>query len=127
MPYNFINGDVLRIVFYGRLNFADFSAALSDLARAEDSQPQARDQLIDLTAVTQDDLTGADIEQTVYQCRHRLQNPVRSAFAAPRLVDYGMARMFQIRNDQSDIHFAVFHTLAEAEAWLASDGKDFDR
>jgi len=124
MPYNFISGDVLRVVFYGRLCFADLSAALSDLARAEASQIQARDQLIDLTTVTQNDLTGADIEQTVYHHRHRFQNPVRSAFAAPHLVDYGMARMFQIRNEQPDIHIAVFHTLAEAEAWLASGGKD---
>ena len=100
---------------------------MSDLARAEDSQPRSRDQLIDLTDVTQDDLTGANIEQTAYQHRRRLQNPVRLAFAAPNLLDYGMVRMFQILNEHPDVHIGVFHTLAEAEAWLASGGKELDR
>jgi len=34
------------------------------------------------------------------------------------LLEYGMARMFQIRNEQQDIHISVFHTLEEAQAWL---------
>ena len=43
---------------------ADLSAALDELERAEAGYPRARDQLIDLSGVTHDDLTGVDIEQT---------------------------------------------------------------
>jgi hypothetical protein len=46
---------------------------------------------------------------------------IRSAFVAPRPIQFGFARMFQTLNDNPKIELHIVNTMDEALLWIASE------
>ena len=78
------------------------------------------DALVDLTAVEDIPLSGADIRQKVRVDTDLMPKlgSARWAFVATRDVVYGLARMYQVLMEGTSIEVQTFRDLEMAEAWL---------
>jgi len=113
--------DFYRLVFFGDVTPHDLRTLVDAVAGIEASLPIAPNRLIDLSQVSGDQLTYADMLAFAEERRaQRLANPIKSAIVAPKPVNVGFARMFQILNDNPQIEIQVFASLEAAEAWLTA-------
>lgn len=123
MPYRLTAEKALfRLVFIDELNAQDLVALAEAIAELERTRSVAPNRLIDLSQVADPQLTYAAMLDFV-ECRKAqwLPNRVKSAIVVSHSVQLGFARMFQILNDHPQIVVEIFPTMAEAEAWLASE------
>jgi hypothetical protein len=113
--------DFYRLVFFDDITPHDLRVLVDVLAGLEASLPIALNRLTDLSLVAGDKLTYADVLAFAEERRaQRLANPVKSAIVAPRPVNVGFARMFQILNDNPQIEIQIFPSREAAEAWLTN-------
>lgn len=109
-----------RVVFFDNMTRQDFRSLAVEVAALEDALPVAVNRLTDLSQVSGTEMTYADMLDYVGRRKvQRLANSVKAAIVAPRPLQLGFARMFQILLEHPQIEVQVFATLAEAEAWLA--------
>ena len=122
MPYQITEeAAFFRVVFFDDMTGHDLQSLADALAAIEDALPVAPNRLTDLSQVSGRDLTYADMLAYVERrTAQRLANAVKCAIVAPRPVQLGFARMFQILSEHPQMEVALFATLEEAEAWLAS-------
>jgi hypothetical protein len=113
---------LFRLVFIDNITSRDLVALTQAIAALERTRSVAPNRLTDLSQVAEPHMTYADMLDFV-ECRkaQRLPNRVKSAIVAPRPVQFGFARMFQILNDHPQIVIQIFPTVTEAEAWLAAE------
>lgn len=109
-----------RVVFFDNMTRQDFQSLAGEVAALEDALPVAVNRLTDLSQVSGTEMTYADMLDYVARRKvQRLANSVKAAIVAPRPLQLGFARMFQILLEHPQIEVQVFATLVEAEAWLA--------
>jgi hypothetical protein len=113
---------LFRLVFIDDITSRDLTSLAGAIAALERTRSVAPNRLTDLSQVVEPHLTYAAMLDFV-ACRkaQQLPNRVKSAIVAPQPVQYGFARMFQILNDHPLITIQIFPTLAEAEAWVATE------
>src|SRR5262245_51931312 len=126
MPYQITEeAAFLRIVFVGDLTPQDVAALADDIAAIEHSRPITPHRLTDFIQVVDLLITYADIHAFVQQRRAQvLRNVVKTAIVAPRPIQSGYARMFQILTTHPQIEIQIFSTVEAAEAWLTSERGD---
>lgn len=122
MAYRIVDeGAYLRIAFTGDVSRPDLEAAVAELAALEESRPQTPPRLIDLTEATESALRAEDLFWAASVRRAlRFPNAFRAAVLAPRLVQFGYARMFTLLSSHPDVHVRAFRQEAEALAWICS-------
>ncbi len=78
------------------------------------------DALVDLTAVEDIALVGADIRSKVAIDKALLPKvgSARWAIVATQDAVFGLARMFQIMMDETSVEVGTFRNRGDAEAWL---------
>ncbi len=69
-------------------------------------------------------VTSAGIESLMKFTRDRQFQGRRLGLVATSDVVYGMARMYQIRREDSSYEVAVFREIEEARAWIVGRGAD---
>ncbi len=78
--------------------------------------------LWDLREGNASSLTFDDIRRIAGQNKARLRKsgvPYRVAFLAPRDIEFGLSRMYEMFSDASLVENRVFRTLEEARRWLS--------
>lgn len=65
----------------------------------------------------------SDVTHFVHQLTRlrQIHGRARTAFVVSGDALYGMARMYQMRNEDADPGFGVFRSMDEAEAWAAGE------
>jgi hypothetical protein len=121
MPYNLTaEPGLLRIVLFGALTAQELQSLAAEIEEIERGLPMAPHRLSDLSQISNPDVGFADVFAFAERRKAQsLPNRVKSALVAPRPVNLGYARMFQMLNDNPQIEIRIFGTLAEAEVWLA--------
>ncbi|MBI5062584.1 MAG: hypothetical protein HZB87_03705 [Desulfatitalea sp.] len=79
--------------------------------------------LWDLSEANASRMTSNDIRRIAGQNKARLKKtgvPYKVAFLAPRDIEYGLSRMYEMFADASLVENRVFRTLEEARRWLTS-------
>ena len=111
----------IRVIFTGHFTEADRLELGSELPRVEATYKIFPDRMLDFTAVEKNDFEFPAIERRAAAARARVYpNPFKLALVAPKPLDYGCARMYQILNDNPQVDLKIFKTRSEAEEWLAS-------
>lgn len=107
---------------WGVLTDRDILGHKENLVRDAAFDPQMR-QLSDIRAIERLDVTVAGVRAMVAHDAANAQRRTghRMAFVVATDEVYGMARMYDLMGDSQQNDVAVFRTLEEAEAWLASD------
>ncbi len=85
--------------------------------------------LFDLTDVTEFDVDAVDIDRIVMEDRRAAQtiHDMAIAVVAPEAVQYGIARMWELRLEPTEWRTKVVTSLAEALLWLGEEGIDAGR
>ncbi|MFN7959351.1 MAG: hypothetical protein U0P46_13645 [Holophagaceae bacterium] len=80
--------------------------------------------LVDLAKVTRLDVSNHDLETIIALDKHHLKSTglTRAAIAAPADLAYGISNMYRGHAAHQGLEIGVFRTLAEARAWLYSEG-----
>jgi hypothetical protein len=122
MPFSLtVESGLLRVVLFGNLTMAELLRLADTVVESERTRGMTPNQLTDVSQVSGRDLGYFEVLTLADRRRVRtLANPIKSAIVAPKPVDVGFARMFQTLNDHPQIETAIFPTLGEAEAWLAT-------
>lgn len=96
----------------------DLQDLLVAMNAAESGLATIPPRIIDLTATTSGVTAMVDLLTIVEERRRRVfPNAFKVALVAPRAIDVGNARMFQILLDNPQIRSEIFPTVAEAERW----------
>jgi hypothetical protein len=115
MPLTFTydaDRDLLLGVGTGRLTGDDFGPGnLPDY-------PVGTPELLDVRAVTDADVTGADIRRIAELERLGPNRISRMAIVTGSAVTYGLSRMFQMLADEADYQIEVFRELGDALKWI---------
>ena len=112
---------LIRTNFSGNVTHAEFLDYFKELMRVESGFERIPDRLTDLSAVKQLDSSFSTMfDVTRVRRVQTFPNKFRSAIVATTAELYGVARMFQMLNDNPQIDVQIFKTMAEAETWLAS-------
>lgn len=121
MPYQLTSEpDMLRIELFGILTAYDLQSIAAELEQIEGRMPVTPNRLTDATHLLNGDLNFADVFALAERRKvQNLANQIKSALVAPKPVNLGFARMFQILNDHPQIEIQIFPTCEAAEAWLA--------
>ena len=94
-----------------------FSGA--DLGESEmPDYPIGTPELLDVRAVTEVDVTGADIRRVAERERLGPTRISRMAIVTGSTVGYGLSRMFQMLADEAEYEIEVFRELDDALKWL---------
>jgi hypothetical protein len=113
---------LFRLVFIDDITSRDLTSLAGAIAALERTRSVAPNRLTDLSQVAEPQLTyTAMLDFAGCRKAQQLPNRVKSALVAPHPAQYGFARMFQTLNDHPLITIEIFPTLAEAEAWLATE------
>ncbi len=103
----------------GRLTAAEIRQVIAFLNQVESTAAASPHRLIDITEVFDLQLDFTVLHDLASQRRAvKLKNPVRSAVVARTSEQYGMARMFEMLNQQLDTEIAVFENSVSALRWL---------
>ena len=121
MPYTFDgNPKLFRIALTGHVTMWDLHGVLAELNAAEEPLAVIPPRIIDLSGTTSGPTSWTDVLTIVEERRQRLyRNSFKVALIAPRDIDVGNARMFQILGANPQIHSEIFPTTELAERWLA--------
>jgi hypothetical protein len=112
---------IIRTAFYGDVTHAEFLEYFKELMRVESGFERTPDRLTDLSGVKGwEPGFPAMLDVTRLRRVQTFPNKFRSAIVATSTELYGLARMFQMLNDNPQIEVQLFKTMAEAEDWLAS-------
>ena len=79
--------------------------------------------LWDLSQANASRMTSSDIRRIAGQNKARLKKagvPYKAAFLAPRDIEFGLSRMYEMFADASLVENRVFRTLEYARRWLSS-------
>ncbi|MEO7911135.1 MAG: hypothetical protein ABIV47_15940 [Roseiflexaceae bacterium] len=120
MPYRLtIEPGYLRITLVGQVVNQDLQSLADQLQALERELVVTPHRLTDLSAVVEPHLTYPDIRALVERRKTQLlANPIKSALVAPRPINVGFARMFQILNEHPQIDIQIFSTVEAAQDWL---------
>jgi hypothetical protein len=120
MPYHLTRESThLRLVFFDDMTSQDLRSLGHAIGALEDAAAVSLNRLTDLSQISWAAATYADMLDFAERRKaQRLANPVKSAIVAPRPVQVGFARMFQMLMNHPQIEVQLFETLEEAEAWL---------
>ena len=121
MPYTLaVHGDRVSFEATGTFSREEALQAIQDMVGHPDFRP-GLDVLVDMTAVDDVPMWGADIRDKVDLDRSFLPKlgTARWAFVAPSDVVYGLARMYQALMGDTAIEGGTFRDLGAAEDWLA--------
>src|SRR5262245_37216221 len=121
MPYTFDNNPRLfRIALVGHITMWDLHGMRTDVSEAEKLLAVIPPRIIDLSGATSGETTWVDLLAIVEDRREQLfPNAFKVALVAPRDIDIGNARQFQILADSPQIRSQIFENIEEAEQWLA--------
>jgi len=120
MPFDLkITDGIIYVHCHGYLTIEDLQKMVNVAGQIEATSPVTPDRLIDLTHVSEIDITFAGMSDiAAVRRRAHLKNPVNSAIVAPKAALYGFARMFQTLNDNPSITVQLFRDLDSGLAWL---------
>ena len=111
--------DRVRLSFQSVITSHDLHAIASELAALEQARGAALNRLIDLSQVSEIDLSYLVLDTLMDQ---RMAQPlvtvVKSAIVAPQPVHVGFARMYQMLNKEPKYAIEIFGSIEEAETWL---------
>jgi hypothetical protein len=97
----------------------DLVRAATGLAQVEAMLSRHKNRITDLSPLDAIEVSFADVEMVAKMRRElKLAAPIRSAFIAPRPIQFGFARMFQTLNDNPQILIEIFDDEPTALAWL---------
>ena len=122
MPTDYTIDPVRRLVIsraYGILTEEESSGLYDELESDPEFDPSFR-QICDLTEVTDLDASADHLRTLAKDLAFRRSS--RRAFVAPSDFVYGLARMLEAYIELEGGDVGVFHTRAEAEAWLSGAG-----
>ncbi len=88
-------------------------------ARSDPDFPVGMRQLIDLSEVTDVELTVSDVLE--FGKDAPFVSGARRAYVAPEPATFGMLRAYQATADEADSYSRVFRSMDEARAWLGLD------
>ena len=80
--------------------------------------PVGTPELFDVRAVTEVEVTGADIRRVAERERLGPARISRMAIVTGSVVAYGLSRMFQMLADEAEYEIEVFRELDDALKWL---------
>lgn len=116
------NGRVLLVSMSGRVTDQEYLGAHDEFFPATASAPGDALALIDLSGVTDIQITTAAVRESVRRTTVFLRNAPtghhRMAIVAGAPAVYGMCRMWQILIEESGLESAVFDNITQAQEWL---------
>ena len=103
----------------GDITLSEILAYEQEVIEAPGFDP-SYDELIDLRGATKLDVSFEDVEGIVsYEKSHEKYVGARKcAFVAPRAFNFGIARMYELMEDDSPMETKVFRDIGEARSWL---------
>lgn len=111
----------VRLAFWDLVVPQDLYSAMRELEALEARVSPVPNRLIDLSGLTDSDVTGEDVHAVAERrLARRFPNRFKSALVASRPAQVGYARMFQMFNDHPDITLEVFASSELAIRWLDS-------
>lgn len=115
-----LEGDLLCINCTEIVSRADIEGLIADALRLETELKRSPDRIADLSQVKELTLRYDDIMRMKYaRDTAPWHNPFKICAVATTPVQYGLARMFQMVNERSDIPFEIFPTREAALEWLS--------
>jgi hypothetical protein len=119
-------GRGFRLVGTGVLTGPDIINIKTGLEADPDFDPGFTHWLVDLTAVTELQMSSPEVRAIVEVDRRlaRLMPDAVVAVVAPADAAFGLARMWEILAEGIGWPTGVFRTVAEAEAWIRSQTAD---
>jgi hypothetical protein len=116
-----IQKSIVRITFKGFVDSRDLESLDELISKIEAEREVTPDRLSDLSFIKGVKLTCTALEEFTDKRRQAiLKNRVKSAIVVPRLLQYGIARMYQTLNDNPKIHSRIFTDKSRALKWLTS-------
>ena len=115
----FVNG-VMEIKMLGVITVSDLEEHTREVAEIEAQEPVTPNRVMDLREGEAGDVRFGNIHGIAeMRTAAKLKNPIKTAILAASPVQFGLARTFQMLNDNPQITFGVFRDETEARAWLA--------
>ena len=106
----------------GDLLVEDVQQAFAERTGHSDFRP-GMSILWDLSEANASRMTSSDIRRIAGQNKARLKKagvPYKAAFLAPRDIEFGLSRMYEMFADASLVENRVFRNLEDARRWLSS-------
>ena len=122
MPFEIsVESDFLFARLYGVITAADLDKIASEVEVIEDSLPTSMNRITDITAVEQFEVGFPDVNILAERRRTRVfSQPVKCAIIVREPVQFGLARMFQMLSDNSQIEVRILYSATEAKDWFSS-------
>jgi hypothetical protein len=105
----------------GDLGIDDVRQAVALRTSHPDYKPGMR-VLWDLSQANASRMSSDDIRQIAQRNKSRVKKTGvgnQVAFVAPRDIEYGLSRMYEMFSDETPVENRVFRTIEEARRWLA--------
>jgi len=121
MPFEItIQDDYFVFRLYGVVTSVDLDRIASEVEVLEDSIPTAIDRITDITSVERFDVGFPAVNILAGRRSVRqFSKPVKSAIIVRESVQFGLARMYQMLNDNSQIEIRILRSVTEAKDWFA--------
>lgn len=121
MPYAFVEQDgVLRVTLQGIVSGAELHEMITELEQQFQVRPVWPNNLFDLRGVELSPFGFSDMMGVAKRREATMPpHPIRTALVTDSAAMLGFARMFQNLNQNPSIAIEVFHSMAEAEAFVA--------
>ena len=111
--------DHVSLVLSGNVTVKDVAEIAAFLTKLEGTSKASLHRYVDVTAVKEMQVNFRDLhELSTQRAKVKLKNRVKTAVVAETNEQYGMARMFELLNQQRDTEVAVFRNAATALRWL---------
>jgi len=102
----------------------DLSSGLAEIEKVEDSFDVTPNRVVDLTQVTDVDLSFDAVKQLAIRRKARVfKNRVRAAVIAPRAIHIGFASMLQSLIPHPQVEVRVFRKPPEAIEWISENSR----
>jgi hypothetical protein len=108
----------------GHLTVPEVAAAVQKMDEIDSGADATPNRLVDITAVENLQVSFSEMSNFASLRRSvKLKNPVRTAVVARTPVQFGVARMFELLNQQPQTQVAVFTDPDLARRWLAGEAE----
>jgi hypothetical protein len=125
MPFELTTpGAILFARIFGVFTAPELNHLADEAEIVEASLLAAFDRLTDLTAVNRFEVGFREIYYfAARRSKQRFSRVVKSAIVVQDPVQYGMARMYELLNENPQIEIRILHSVSEATEWFADTGE----
>jgi len=121
MPYQVeVLPEYIHIRLSGRVTSGELADCLAEITELESTMEHFANRLTDLTDLEAEKLDVRSLEATAELRKSKtFPNPYKSAIVAPRDIQYGFSRMYEMLSQNESITMRVFREKASALDWLS--------